>query len=162
MSRCLLSLTAAIFLIGQAGCTKKPPEDVRSRILELEANWEDGMRNNDANALDDVMANDWRIISGNAEVVSKNQTLSALRSGMLNFESVTFHDVEVWTYPGVAVALGRARIEGKLRDQSFDEAFIFTDLFIPRDGQWRSVLTQVTYIPRKGVDNRQAANPIPH
>jgi Domain of unknown function (DUF4440) len=161
MGRRLLCLTVAIFLIGQAGCTKKRPDDVRTRILELEANWENGMRNNDVNVLDKVMANDWRIISGKAEVVSKNQTLSALRSGTLKFESVTFHDVEVWTYPGVAVAIGRAQIAGKVRGQWFEEAFIFTDLFIPRDGEWRSVFTQVTYIPRKGTDNREAANPLP-
>jgi hypothetical protein len=42
---------------------------------------------------------DWRMISADGQVITKAQALSALRSGMLRYDSVTFEEVEVRAYP---------------------------------------------------------------
>jgi hypothetical protein len=120
--------------------------DVRSHILQLEADWERALGMNDAARHDEVMADDCRMISAEGQVETKAQALSALRSGVLGYDSVTFRDVEVRVYPGAAVVMGRSREQGRLRGEAFDGRYIFTDVFIPRDGAWRSVLTHVTHI----------------
>lgn len=122
------------------------PDDIRSHILQQEADWERALGMNNAARLDEVMADDWRMISSEGQVVTKAQALSALRSGALRYDSVTFRDVEVRVYPGAAVVMGRSREQGGLRGKAFDEPYIFTDVFILRDGAWRSVLTHVTHI----------------
>ena len=121
-------------------------DDILSHILQLETDWERALGTNNAARLDEVMADDWRMISAEGQVVTKAQALSALRSGVLGYDSVTFRDVEVRVYPGAAVVMGRSREQGRLRGEAFDGHYIFTDVFILRDGAWRSVLTHVTHI----------------
>ena len=122
-------------------------EDIRNHILQLEGEWEFALRMNDAERLNNVMADDWTMISAEGRVITKAQALSALRSGALRYESVTFRDVDVRAYAGAAVVRGRSREQGGLREEMFNEQYIFTDVFILRDGAWKSVLTHVTRLP---------------
>lgn len=129
-------------------CNSTPQSDDLSRhILQREIGWERALGRNDTAWLDEVMADDWRMISAEGQVITKARALSALRSGVLRYDAVTFHDVEVRVYAGVAVVMGRSREQGRLREKPFDERYIFTDAFIPCDGAWRSVLTHLTHIP---------------
>lgn len=125
--------------------------------MALEAKWENSMRNNDANQLDEILAKDWRIISADGKVSNKSDAITALRSGVVKYESVNFRDVEVWTYPGVAVVMGSIRMRGTVRGRSFEEAYVFTDLFVPRGGRWRSILTQMNNLPYEGTSDKAVA-----
>jgi ketosteroid isomerase-like protein len=124
------------------------PDDLRSYVFQREAEWERALSMNDAAGLDEVMADDWRMISAEGQVITKAQALSALRSGVLRYDSVTFEEVEVRAYPGAAIVMGRSRERGNLRGASFDENYIFTDVFLPHGGAWRSVLTHTTHVSR--------------
>jgi ketosteroid isomerase-like protein len=120
-------------------------EHLVAHVTALERDWEKALNANDADRLSELMAEDWVIIAADGRIHNKAAALGAIRGGLLKYEKVKFHTLDVRPYPGVAVVRGESFEGGRMAGEDFAEHYVFTDVFVNLERGWQSVLTQVTH-----------------
>ena len=142
----LLSLWSAESLsAGAVSQHDKIAQDVR----EVEKRRIQHMTGNDLTQLERVLSDDLIYTHSSGRVESKEQFLSALRSGEIKYEAMDHEDVEVKVYGDTAVLTGRSEV--KLKSKGEDRSFPirFTLVYAKQEGQWRMVAWQSTRLPAK-------------
>jgi ketosteroid isomerase-like protein len=75
-------------------------------VLELGQYWADAERAGDADALEQLLADDFLLVGPLGFMLDKTQYLGSRRSGDLAHESLVWEDVRVRAYDNAAVAVG--------------------------------------------------------
>src|SRR5262245_58477608 len=120
--------------------------DASRALCDTEARLTDALRHNDTDALDDVYADDFRLINYRGTVLQKAGVLQALRSGTPRFDSLATSELELRIYGDAGVVTGRQRQVA--REPGAGEAHPadvrFTHMFVRTNGKWRLVMSQIT------------------
>lgn len=162
-----LLLVLGLVVLGLAGCQKSAPDTNRDATVATNANTANEkidtaaielelkriendfprvLRDKDANAVDQVEADDIVIIYPDGGVGSKTQDLTDIREGNMSADSWEVTDLQVKVLnKDSALVTGRSIIKGgkvktpngKTVDISGEYRFI--DTFVRRNGQWKLV-----------------------
>ena len=92
------------------------------------------------------MADDWAIVGSDGRVGDKPTFLALVRSGALSHDVMETHDLSVRVYGDTAVTLARGVSGGKYQGQSFREVERVSCIFVRQKGQWRCVLTHLSWL----------------
>ena len=116
-------------------------------IIELENRRIEAMTKQDAQALDEILADDLSFTHTTARVETKAEFISSLTSGRTKYRSVERDDVTVRQYGDTAVVTGYAKIhvDADGRDIKFQIRYI--DVYAKRDDVWCMVAYQSTRLP---------------
>jgi ketosteroid isomerase-like protein len=79
---------------------------VTEQVLELGRHWANAERAGDADALEQLLADDFLLVGPRGFMLDKTQYLGSRRSGDLRHESLIWEDVSVRAYGDAAVAVG--------------------------------------------------------
>ena len=101
----------------------------------------------DLATLDELLAEDMTYTHSSGTLESKTQHLDALRSGRLNYESLTADDVRVRIYGDVGIVTGTSTIGVASGGQSRILRVRFTDVYHRANGRWQMVAWQSTRLP---------------
>ena len=115
-------------------------------LLEIQREWGKALVAGDTGAMNRFVAPEWTLTNPMGHVETKADADAALRSGDLDFESMTPQDLKVKVYGDSAIVSGQSTDKGKYKGQDISGTYRFTDVFVKRDGKWMAISTHATRV----------------
>ena len=122
---------------------------MEEELLKLEKEFERAVADNDVDAIDGLLADDWIIVDPDGGITDKARFLGVIKSGALSHESMESADLRVRLYGNTAVVTGLTTTKGKFSGQDFTSCERATDIFVKQDDRWKCVFTQLTRFTKK-------------
>jgi ketosteroid isomerase-like protein len=122
---------------------------MEEELLKLENDFARAVTNNDADAIDGFLADDWMIVDPDGGLIDKARFLGVIKSGVLSHESMESEDLRVRLYGNGAVVTGLTTTKGKFMGQGFTSCERATDVFVKQNDRWQCVFTQLTRFTKK-------------
>lgn len=134
-------LLAAALSSGNGKSGKNPVEQT---LIQMEQDWSQADIKKDAATLNRILAEDWIGIDFEGTVLNKAQALQGIASGSGSLESTVLRDVKVRVYGNTAVLTGTDTEKGDYHGRDSSGKYLWTDVFVHRNGQWQAVSSQST------------------
>lgn len=104
----------------------------------------------DADALDRMIADDFRGIDPRGAELDKAAVIAGYRRDDFQLETLRVDDVETRRFHDVGLVTGRSSMVGSAGGEPFEEEFRYRDVYVRRDGRWSLVASQLTPIQTGG------------
>jgi len=150
----LVLLTAMVFAMSGRVVEAAAPRDTIVQIEKFEDDFSAALARNNVVSLQQLLSEDWKIISGDGSTITKARFLSVLSSGELKHDTMTFDARTIRIYGNVAVVTEHARSGGSYRGAAFHTDEVSTDVIVNNKGHWICVFTQLTTIIPKLMSKR--------
>ncbi|MGA7625914.1 MAG: nuclear transport factor 2 family protein [Candidatus Acidiferrales bacterium] len=143
---CFLSLVLAAAATGQANRPKADSDAATAQALQVtEQEWLKAEKNHDAAAFENIVADDW--IAINPDGKSQTKAERSVEIKMSNIDSATLGDVKVRVFGDTAVVTGTDdEVTMKDDGKKSSDHYVWTDVFVKRDGKWLAVASQTAQI----------------
>ena len=122
---------------------------MQEELLKLENDFARAVTNNDADAVDAFLSDDWIIVDPDGGIIDKARFLGVIKSGALSHETMESADLRVRLYGNTAVVTGLTTTKGKFMGQDFTSRERATDIFVKQNDRWQCVFTQLTRFTKK-------------
>src|SRR5262252_6504407 len=109
------------------------------QVLDLGQQWANAERAGDADALDQLLADDFLLIGPLGFMLDKTQYLGSRRSADLRHESLHWEDVRVRAYDTAAVAVGSLTQRSTYQGRDASGRFRVTQVAVRRGDRWTIV-----------------------
>ena len=136
---------AFVFLLftGIASVAQNPPRtasdaDVRD-LKSLETIWNEAHERGDADALEQLWADDLEVAVPRMPVLTKADATRFARSGRMKFVRYQTSDLRFRIYQNAAVVTGRMQRTRSMNGQQISDNWRFTKMYIRKGQQWRVV-----------------------
>jgi hypothetical protein len=113
-------------------------------IVDLERQSKEASLRRDSEFSLRMLAADYVAITPLGQVTTKDETISARRSGQLRYEAMNITDMVVRVYGDTAVVTARAEVKGHQLGEDFSGPYRYTRVWVRRNGQWQVVSYQAT------------------
>ena len=113
-------------------------------ILDMERQAREASLRRDAEFSQRTLAEDYVAITPLGQVTTKQDTLSARKSGQLRYETINVSDMVVRVYGDMAVVTARADVKGHQLGEDFSGPYRYTRVWVRRTGHWQAVSYQAT------------------
>jgi hypothetical protein len=140
-----LMLTFLSALIGLQQVRAQTP-DADAEITAFEAAFSSALARNDVGELKGYLADDWKIISGDGNVIDNDRFLKVIASGDLKHTQMTTENLTIRRFDNFALVTSHAKSAGSYKGADFSTDEIGTDTLIKRRGRWMCVMTQLTSV----------------
>jgi ketosteroid isomerase-like protein len=98
----------------------------------------------DADFSQTTLAEDYVAITPLGQVATKQDTLTARKSGQLRYDTINVSDMVVRVYGDTAVVTARADVKGRQLGEDFSGPYRYTRVWVRRTGRWQAVSYQQT------------------
>jgi ketosteroid isomerase-like protein len=132
-----------VFLPHASGDGVNSPADREATIVaRLDTEYQAAVKNNDAAAMDRLLAGDFVLVTGSGKIYTKSDLLQEARSGRVIYERQedTAQKVRVWGDSAVVTA--KLWEKGTENGKPFDYTLWFTDTYVRTATGWRYVFGQ--------------------
>jgi len=119
-------------------------ESAIREIVEMERQAKEASLRRDADFSQRTLAADSVAITPLGQVTTKQDTLSARKSGQLRYETINVSDMVVRVYGDTAVVTARADVKGHQLGEDFSGPYRYTRVWVRRTGHWQAVSYQAT------------------
>lgn len=145
---CLL-LALPLFAGRQASARPKPAMDSGDQesirqILDMEHQAREASLRRDVDFSQRNLAEDYVAITPLGQVTTKQDTVSARKSGQLKYDTINVTDMVVRVYGDTAVVTARADVKGHQLGEDFSGPYRYTRVWVRRTGHWLAVSYQAT------------------
>ena len=113
-------------------------------IVEMEKQAREASIHRDADFSARTLAEDYVAISPLGQVTTKQDTVSARKSGQLRYDTINVSDMVVRVYGDTAVVTARADVKGRQLGEDFSGPYRYTRVWVRRTGHWQAVSYQAT------------------
>ena len=149
MYKALLALMLLVLpmstIFGQAESrVSKPTDKAEAAVRKQLENWLGALRRSDMTALNQIIADDFMIIGAEGAVRSKEEDLAPIKSGDLQFRSLTTEGVKVFVYGDTAVVTGIGIYEVNFKGRQSNIRERFFDVYQKRKSQWKVIASRST------------------
>lgn len=123
-------------------------EVAEKALLALERKWMDSLQQRDASTLSQLISDDFTLVSPRLVVAAGDRDKyfqHAMRE--LNLTSYDFESLTVRLYGRTAVVSGRLKQSANAAGEDWGGAFLFTDVWVARDGAWQVVSRHASPLP---------------
>lgn len=117
---------------------------VEDEVRRVESEWGVAFERKDMATLDRLMADEYILTDPLGNVRSKAESLAAIESNQINFESTESDDVKVRINGDTAVVTGRSTFRGRYKGWSMAGRYQYTDVLVKRRGAWKAVGSHIT------------------
>ncbi len=151
-------LAVGITLLLLSSCASTPPapapaadakaastENVEQALMQIERDWTDALMKHDAGALGRIIADDWSATTWDGQTFDKAKAIADLPSGTT--ESVTLDPMKVRVFGDVGIVQGGDTEKSTYKGKDSSGHYLWTDVFVKRNGQWQPVASQTTKSP---------------
>lgn len=121
-----------------------PASSVEDEIKRIEIEWGEAFERRDMAALDRFMADEYVVTDPLGNVRSKAESLAAIESNKVLFESTKSDNVHVRINGDTAIVTGRSTFRGRYKGWSLCGQYQYTDVLVKRDGYWKAVSSHIT------------------
>jgi len=113
-------------------------------IRKIESDWGEAFERGDMATLDRLMADDYILTDPLGNVRSKAESLSAIQTNELRFESTESDNVNVKVIGDTAVVTGRSTFRGRYKGWPMTGQYQYTDVLVKRSGSWQAISSHIT------------------
>jgi ketosteroid isomerase-like protein len=113
-------------------------------IVEMERQAKEASLRRDPDFSQRTLAEDYVAITPLGQVTTKQDTVSARKSGQLRYETIDVSDMVVRVYGDTAVVTARADVKGHQLGEDFSGPYRYTRVWVRRTGHWQAVSYQAT------------------
>jgi ketosteroid isomerase-like protein len=117
---------------------------VENEIRQMEYEWGVAFERRDMATLDRLMDDEYVLTDPLGNVRSKAESLAALESNQVLFESTKSNNVHVRINGDTAVVTGRSSFRGRYKGWSLGGQYQYTDVLVKRRGSWKAVSSHIT------------------
>jgi ketosteroid isomerase-like protein len=132
-----------VALRPRPGFNSGETETIRE-IVDMERQAKEASLRRDAEFPLRALADDYVAITPLGQVTTKQEAISARRSGQLRYESMNVSDMVVRLYGDTAVVTARADVKGHQLGEDFSGPYRYTRVWVRRNGRWQMVSYQAT------------------
>ena len=104
------------------------------------------LKNNDNNALDNIIANDYIGFSLHGTIETKNDILNSFGANGVVLSEYSVENMEFEQIGDVGIVTGKGFIAGRFQEFNFKHNVLFTDIFRLYNNNWKYYKSQVTEI----------------
>jgi hypothetical protein len=143
--------TAALIvvsLMASGGQVRAQTADANADIKRFEAAFSSALARNAVDELEDYLADDWRIVSGDGDIIDKKRFLKVIAGGDLKHSNMTSENQTIRRYGNMVLVTAREKSAGSYKNTTFETDEIGTDVIVKIRGHWVCVLTQLTSIAK--------------
>ena len=115
-----------------------------AEVRRMEVEWGEAFERKDLTALDQLMAEEYILTDPLGHVRSKSESLAAIETNEVHFESTESYDVKVRINGDTAVVTGRSTFRGRYKGWSMSGQYQYTDILVKRSGTWQAVGSHIT------------------
>jgi ketosteroid isomerase-like protein len=119
-------------------------QEVIRQIIDMERQAKEASLHRDADFSLRTLADDYVAITPLGQITTKQEAVSARRSGQLRYESMNITDMVVRLYGDTAVVTARADVKGHQLGEDFSGPYRYTRVWVHRNGRWQTVSYQAT------------------
>ena len=130
----VLSILAVIFI--QTSLAKPDDSADVQELKRLEKVWNDAYVRAEADALEQLCADDLVVTMTDMVVLNKRSSIAILRSGKVKFERYETSDLGIHVYDRAAVVTGRLQRTRSVQGREVNDEWRFTKVYIRRGGKW--------------------------
>ena len=113
-------------------------------IIDMEHQAKEASLRRDADFSQRALAEDYVAITPLGTVTTKQDTVSARKSGQLRYETIDVSDMVVRVYGDTAIVTARADVKGHQLGEDFSGPYRYTRIWVRRAGHWQAVSYQAT------------------
>jgi hypothetical protein len=113
-------------------------------VVEMERQAKEASIRRDAEFSRRTLADDYVDITPLGQVHTKEDTISARKSGQLRYETINVTDMVVRIYGDTAVVTARADVKGHQLGEDFSGPYRYTRVWVRKAGRWQAVSYQAT------------------
>jgi ketosteroid isomerase-like protein len=155
INRCLLLLWSALLVVlpgysaQHVAVHPRPSIDAADQstireIVDMERQAREASLHRDPDFSAKTLAEDYVAITPLGTVTTKQDTVSARKSGQLRYDSINVSDMVVRLYGDTAVVTARAEVKGHQLGEDFSGPYRYTRVWVRRNGHWQAVSYQAT------------------
>lgn len=115
-------------------------------VLQVEQDRINAIKNNDADTLSRIMADDFTATGPYGETITRDEDLGNVRAGNFHFASITTSNLRVRANARAAVITGGMAWVGKFMTQDISNTFSYTAIYFKQASRWRLVTLQFTIL----------------
>ncbi|HEX6648817.1 MAG TPA: nuclear transport factor 2 family protein [Pyrinomonadaceae bacterium] len=123
-------------------------------IKQMESAWGDAFERHDLAALDRFMADEYILTDPLGNVRNKAESLAAIKTNEVLFESTMSDDVNVRVNGDTALVTGRSTFRGRYKGWPLAGRYQYTDVLVNRGGSWLAVGSHITALGTAAVSLR--------
>jgi hypothetical protein len=113
-------------------------------IVDMERQAREASLHRDPEFSQRTLADDYVAITPLGQVTTKQDTVSARKSGQLRYDTINVSDMVVRLYGDTAVVTARADVKGHQLGEDFSGPYRYTRVWVRRSGHWQAVSYQAT------------------
>src|SRR5215213_1271304 len=129
-------------LVLSNSATRSEEDEIR----RVEIEWGDAFERRDFATLDRMMADEHILTDPLGNVRGKAESLEALKTNEVLFESTKSDNVKVRINGDTAVVTGRSTFKGRYKGWSMAGQYQYTDVLVKRSGSWQAVSSHITAV----------------
>ncbi len=137
--RCCVAVLMVGTTLAQQPANKSQESVDTMELSRLETVWNSAYMRGDAEALDQLWADDLIVTMTDMSIMTKPKAIGVLRSGRMKFPRYETSDIRIRVYGDAAVVTGRLQRARKINGQNVDDDWRFTKVYIRRAGRWQVV-----------------------
>lgn len=115
-----------------------------NQVRQIEIDWGVAFERRDMVTLDLLMAEEYILTDPLGQLRTKTETLAAIETSEVDFQSTQSDDVNVTIYGETAVVTGRSTFRGRYKGWSMTGCYQYTDVLVKRNGSWKAVSSHIT------------------
>jgi ketosteroid isomerase-like protein len=156
MNKCVLLLCALLLALpslcaqrvsvrpkSSIGAAIGDQETIRE-VVDMERQAKEASLRRDPEFPQKALAEDYVAISPLGQVTTKQEAISARKSGQLRYETIDVSDMVVRLYGDTAIVTARADVKGHQLGEDFSGPYRYTRVWVRRSGRWQAVSYQAT------------------
>ena len=156
MNKCVLLLCALLLALPAlcAQCMSVRPkssigasigdQETIREVVDMERQAKEASLRRDPEFPQKALAEDYVAISPLGMVTTKQEAISARKSGQLRYETIDVSDMVVRLYGDTAIVTARADVKGHQLGEDFSGPYRYTRVWVRRSGRWQAVSYQAT------------------
>jgi len=138
------SLAAA--LLAWTGVAQSTVAEDRQAVAALDTQYQEAVKNNDAETMGRILADDFVLVLGNGKTYTRADLLDSARSGKIQYErqdeDAGTQTVRVWG--DTAVVTARLWLKGVNDGTTFERKLWFSDTYVRTPAGWRYAFGQAS------------------
>ena len=113
-------------------------------IVDMERQAKEASLHRDPDFPQRTLAEDYVAITPLGQVTTKQDSVTARKSGQLRYDTINVSDMVVRVYGDTAVVTARADVKGHQLGEDFSGPYRYTRVWVRRAGHWQAVSYQAT------------------
>ncbi len=148
MKRFALAVNLAVIALAVAAQAQTAPQTQagsdEQELVKLENDWLQAFFKNDGAFAGRFLAEDYIGTDEHGNVKNKAQEIAEIKAGAHLSTSGVLDNIKVRIYGDAAVVIGRRIMKGLFQGKEYRSPYLWTDVFIKRDGRWQCVASHVS------------------